>query len=74
MSLLVPVRITRSFKLICFNRVRGQPARGSRRQNLHEGVFIDNQLVVGKEQEHVGERYPAFVLVSDDRFMVQAAE
>jgi hypothetical protein len=29
---------------------------------------------MGKEQQHVGERYPAFVLVSDDRFVVEAAE
>jgi hypothetical protein len=36
--------------------------------------MINNQLVVGKKQKHIGERYSFLVLVSDDRFVVQAAE
>ena len=72
--MLVSVRMTRSFKLIYFYRRQRSVRARFTRQNLHEGVFIDNQLVVGKEQEHVSERYPAFLLLSDDRFVVQAAE
>jgi hypothetical protein len=36
--------------------------------------MINNQLVVSKKQEHVGERYSLLMLVSDDRFVVKAAE
>lgn len=41
---------------------------------LPKGLVVNNQLVVGKKQEHIGERYSLLVLVGDDRFVVQAAE
>ena len=41
---------------------------------LPKGLVINNQLVVGKKQEHIGERHSLLVLVGDDRFVVQAAE
>ena len=41
---------------------------------LPKGLVINNQFVVCEKQEHIGERYSLFVLMSDDRFVVQAAE
>jgi len=41
---------------------------------LPKGLVINNQFVVGKKQEHIGERYSPLVLKSDDRLVVQAAE
>jgi hypothetical protein len=47
----------------------------SRNRNyLPKGLIIDNQFVVGKKQEHIGERYSFLVLMSDDCLVVQAAE
>ena len=36
--------------------------------------MINNQFVVGKKQEHIGERYSLPALVNDDRLVVQAVE
>jgi hypothetical protein len=36
--------------------------------------MINNQFVVGKKQEHIGERYSLLVLMSDDRLVVQAVK
>jgi len=75
-SLLVPVRIKWSFKLTVFviheNRIPQK--KFIRLGSLHKGLIIDNQLVVGKEQEHIGERYSLLGLVNDDRFVVKATE
>lgn len=36
--------------------------------------MINDQFVVSKKQEHIGERYSLLVPISDDRLVVQAAE
>jgi hypothetical protein len=41
---------------------------------LPKGFVINNQFMVGKKQEHIGERYSALVLMNNDRFVVQTAE
>jgi hypothetical protein len=48
--------------------------RRKKLRSLHKGLIIDNQLVMGKEQEHIGERYSLLGLVNDNRFVVQATE
>jgi hypothetical protein len=41
---------------------------------LHKGIFINDQLVMGQENEHVGERYTLSALVRKDRLVVETAE
>lgn len=71
--LLVPVRITSSFKLNYYIRIRPR-SREIEISFLPKSLIINNQFVVGKKQEHIAERYSLLVLMSDDCLVVQAAE